>query len=217
MAELITVSFDEIREQIKEFANTDYPSGAAERDLPRALRASSPACTGRNTFNLWGIWPYARKLMIEKPKPGVKPGWASWRSLPHPGGAAISHRSNALVWNQIWLYVIRAGPANQTARGSMRQLVLGIALPRYSWGVQLYLAEEVFAAILLIAALLVLQACSATDGASDSPSSQISHKSCKFSPYYEIVTARKIKAHYNPMLQISQSFRKLGDDNRNSH
>jgi predicted unusual protein kinase regulating ubiquinone biosynthesis (AarF/ABC1/UbiB family) len=167
MSELTSVSFDEIRELTDEFRELlyDLPFQVPQNVifLGRCVGILSGMCTGLDPqFNLWGhLAPYARKLMIQEAKTGREAWLSELEKLARTMLALPLRTDQMLSRMERGELIVRNPELNQQVRrleSSMRQLVLGIVFTALLLGgVQLYLAEEaVFAALLLIAALLVL-------------------------------------------------------------
>jgi predicted unusual protein kinase regulating ubiquinone biosynthesis (AarF/ABC1/UbiB family) len=167
MSELTSVSFDEIRELTDEFRELlyDLPFQMPQNVifLGRCVGILSGMCTGLDPqFNLWQhLAPYARKLMIQEAKTGREAWLSELEKLARTLVALPLRTDQMLSRMERGELTVRNPELNQQVKrleSSMRQLVLGIVFTALLLGgVQLYLADEtVFAAFLLIAALLVM-------------------------------------------------------------
>jgi predicted unusual protein kinase regulating ubiquinone biosynthesis (AarF/ABC1/UbiB family) len=167
MAELTSVSLDEIQELTEEFRELlyDLPFQVPQNVifLGRCVGILSGMCTGLDPqFNLWEhLAPYARKLMIQEAKTG-REAWLSELEKFARTLVALPMRTDQMLSRmESGELIVRNPELNQQVKrleSSMYQLLLGIVFTALLLGgVQLYLADEaVFAAILLIASMLVL-------------------------------------------------------------
>jgi predicted unusual protein kinase regulating ubiquinone biosynthesis (AarF/ABC1/UbiB family) len=167
MSELTSVTFDEIRELTDEFRELlyDLPFQLPQNTifLGRCVGILSGMCTGLDPqFNLWQhLAPYARKLMLQEAKTG-REAWLSEAEKLARTLLALPLRTDQMLSRmERGELIVRNPELNQQVKrleSSMRQLVLGIVFTALLLGgIQLYLAEEViFATILLIASVLVL-------------------------------------------------------------
>ena len=167
MAELTSVSFDEIHELTKEFRELlyDMPFQVPQNVifLGRCVGILSGMCTGLDPqFNLWEhLAPYARKLMIEEAKTGREVWLGEIEKLARTL-IGLPFRTDQMLSRMERGDLVVRNPelVQQVSRleASLRQLVFGIVFAALLLGgVQLFLAENwVFAAILLAAAVIVL-------------------------------------------------------------
>jgi predicted unusual protein kinase regulating ubiquinone biosynthesis (AarF/ABC1/UbiB family) len=167
MTELTTVSFEEINEVTREFRELlyDLPFQVPQNVifLGRCVGILSGMCTGLDPqFNLWEhLAPYARKLMIQEAKTGREAWMGELEKLARTVWALPFRTDQMLTRMERGDLVVRNPELSQQVKrleNSIRQLVLGIIFGALLiGGVQLYLADEgIFAAILLIGALMIL-------------------------------------------------------------
>lgn len=167
MAELSTISYDEMREFADEFRDLiyDMPFQIPQNMifLGRCVGILSGMCTGLDPhFNLWDhLAPYARKLMAEEARPGLEALLAETEKLVRALVMVPRKMDSVLSKVERGEVAVRAPEVAQQVRqleGAVRQTTGGIIFAALLLGgVQLFLGgETLFGGILLGAAGLDL-------------------------------------------------------------